>query len=305
MNPRQPPTAAFDALRVPAYPPILLIEPTTRCPLHCRDCPRGEGLIPASRDLPLEAVQLLCRDIWRHGGAEVVRFAGWGEPLLWPHLARAVEMFRRAGVVQVIVTTNGQRLTRELARSMADAGLTELEVSLDAISADRYREARGGELEGVGLEHAFELAGLGVRVALSMVDRWPDGAERVAFLETYGRHERVSVAFVRQLMRLRQGRLETPCDDARWPCPQLWQRTTLGASGRYRYCCNDWTGRTEISRGLPGEFWLGDLERLRAHHLAGRFSEAAACGECRIWSACRWESSFAERVLKEPTAPRG
>src|SRR5690606_6159745 len=89
-----------------------------------------------------------------------------GEPLVRRDAVRLVEMVRRSCPVdELVMTTNAVRLA-ELARPLADAGLDGVNVSIDSLDPDRFREiTRGGELAPVlaGTHAAIE-AGLEVKL---------------------------------------------------------------------------------------------------------------------------------------------
>src|SRR5690606_20730235 len=110
-----------------------------------------------------EAVRLV--SVFVDGGVRRVRFTG-GEPLVRRDAVRLVEMVRRScPVAELVTTTNAVRLA-ELARSLADAGLDGVNVSIDSLDPDRFREiTRGGELAPVlaGTHAAIE-AGLEVKL---------------------------------------------------------------------------------------------------------------------------------------------
>lgn len=66
-------------------------------------------------------------------GVRKVRLTG-GEPLVRHQIERLVEMLAGIpGIEDLTLTTNGSRLSREKARSLRDAGLDRITVSLDAI----------------------------------------------------------------------------------------------------------------------------------------------------------------------------
>jgi cyclic pyranopterin phosphate synthase len=85
-----------------------------------------------------------------------VRLTG-GEPLVRPGLPELVRMLSSVGGLRdIALTTNGQLLAK-YARELRDAGLRRINVSLDTLRPERYREITcGGEIEPVfeGLEAA-------------------------------------------------------------------------------------------------------------------------------------------------------
>jgi molybdenum cofactor biosynthesis enzyme MoaA len=103
---------------------------TRRCNLSCGYCTEYDKV---SEFIPLEVLK---RRIDALHGLHVVNIALLGgEPLLHPQLPEVVAYGDRRA--QVSVTTNGFLLTEELIQRFNAAGLANMEVSIDAVSADR------------------------------------------------------------------------------------------------------------------------------------------------------------------------
>ncbi|GAA3030324.1 GTP 3',8-cyclase MoaA [Streptosporangium longisporum] len=141
----------------------LRVSLTDRCNLRCSYCMPPEGLewLPKPELLTAdEIVRLVTIGVERLGVTEV-RYTG-GEPLLRRELADIVS---RTTVLtpapQVSLTTNGIGLSR-MAASLADAGLSRVNVSLDTLDRETFKRlAHRDRLDDVlrGLE-AADAAGL-------------------------------------------------------------------------------------------------------------------------------------------------
>jgi GTP 3',8-cyclase len=133
----------------------LRVSLTDRCNLRCTYCMPEEGLawLPRAQQLTDDEVNRLVRIAVQRLGVTEVRFTG-GEPLLRRGLvgivAAAAALQPRP---QISVTTNGIGLER-LAVPLRDAGLNRVNVSLDTLSAERFRELTRRD------RHADVLAGL-------------------------------------------------------------------------------------------------------------------------------------------------
>ncbi len=118
----------------------LRVSLTDRCSLRCRYCMPAEGLawIPGEYLLSTEELLRLI-GIATRLGINTVRLTG-GEPLLRPDVADVI-----AGIVslpeapEVSLTTNGIRLPA-LADTLASAGLRRVNISLDTLDADTFRQ---------------------------------------------------------------------------------------------------------------------------------------------------------------------
>jgi molybdenum cofactor biosynthesis enzyme MoaA len=103
---------------------------TRRCNLSCGYCTEYDKV---SEFIPLEVLKQRIDALHRLHVVNIA-FLG-GEPLLHPQLAEAVAYADRRA--QVSVTTNGFLLTEELIDRLNVAGLANMEVSIDAVSADK------------------------------------------------------------------------------------------------------------------------------------------------------------------------
>ena len=147
----------------------LRLSVTDRCNLRCCYCMPAEGVPSCTHGEVLSYEDLLkiaaaAVDL----GVEKVRITG-GEPLvrkgLFDFLARLGGI---PGLTEMTLTTNGL-LLETAAIKLKSAGVERLNVSLDSLNADTYRQVtRGGDLSQVlaGLD-AAEQAGL--RLKLNMV----------------------------------------------------------------------------------------------------------------------------------------
>ncbi len=134
------------------------VSVTDRCDLRCTYCmPEGGEKEHGSRPeiLTFEQTARLVR-VLAQGGVVRARFTG-GEPLLRKDIVELVALVHRfAPDVALCLTTNATRLDR-YAADLFRAGLRKLNVSLDTIDPDRFREVtRGGDVARVvrGIEDA-------------------------------------------------------------------------------------------------------------------------------------------------------
>jgi len=148
----------------------LRISITDRCNLRCVYCMPTKSARPSSfKDcLNFEEISEVVR-IAARLGTRRVRITG-GEPLVRKDLHVLVESLSRIpGIEDISLTTNGILLAKH-ARRLAASGLKRVNVSLDSLKPDRYREiTRGGNIRSVfrGISEA-ENAGL-LPVKINMI----------------------------------------------------------------------------------------------------------------------------------------
>jgi cyclic pyranopterin phosphate synthase len=138
------------------------ISITDRCNLRCVYCMPSDDLPPLEhRDiLRYEEIARILQ-IASSLGVRRIRITG-GEPLVRRDVPYLIRLIREiGGIIDISLTTNGI-LLEEYADALAEAGLQRVNVSLDSLRPDKYREmTRGGQIERVfrGIE-AAEKAGL-------------------------------------------------------------------------------------------------------------------------------------------------
>jgi cyclic pyranopterin phosphate synthase len=137
----------------------LRISITDRCNLRCVYCMPSAGVprLPHEAVLRYEEILRIVK-VAAAKGIKKVRLTG-GEPLVRKGITSLVrEIAATPGIEDLSLTTNGILLGR-MARELTDAGLKRVNVSLDSLDEDRFRElTRGGELKDVleGIHKAEE-----------------------------------------------------------------------------------------------------------------------------------------------------
>jgi GTP 3',8-cyclase len=143
----------------------LRVSVTDRCNYRCVYCMPDDVTFRARAELlTFEEIVRLLR-VFAGLGVRRVRLTG-GEPTVRADLVRLVRMIAEvAGIDEIAMTTNGHVLADQ-ARPLADAGLGEVNVSIDTADPDRFHEVTGrGDLGRVlaGID-AARAAGLGVKL---------------------------------------------------------------------------------------------------------------------------------------------
>jgi cyclic pyranopterin phosphate synthase len=128
----------------------LRISVTDRCNLRCVYCMPPEGVPWRSHDeiLRYEEIELVVRAAASLGISKI-RLTG-GEPLVRLGFAELVRMLARIpGIDDLAMTTNGTLLAR-YAAELAQAGLKRVNISLDTLQPERFRQiTRRGDLAAV------------------------------------------------------------------------------------------------------------------------------------------------------------
>src|SRR5579864_9632145 len=178
-GPLQAPSGALhDTLARPLRD--LRISVTDRCNFRCVYCmPRAVfdkdyAFLPHSALLSFEEIERLARLAIAHG-VEKIRLTG-GEPLLRKNLEFLIERLAQLTTpegrpLDLTLTTNGSLLERK-ARSLKDAGLTRVTVSLDALDDALFRQMNDADfavadvLDGIAAAQAVGLAPIKVNMVV-------------------------------------------------------------------------------------------------------------------------------------------
>ncbi len=174
----------------------LRISITDRCNFRCTYCMPEEGLawLPRDQLLTFEEIERLTRLLVERYAFDSVRLTG-GEPTVRAHLSVLVGKLAALDV-DVALTTNGATL-RLIAGDLAAAGLRRINISLDTLRADRFREvSRRDALDQVidGIDAAVE-AGLHP-VKLNTVMMRGVNDDEVLDFARFGRERGVVVRFI-------------------------------------------------------------------------------------------------------------
>lgn len=130
-------------------PFTVYVFPTTYCNFKCSYCAHSQGKEELKEQYNFE-LQNMTMDTFKHvveqlkqfpQKVKVVSVTGHGEPMIHPDLPEMIRLLKAAEVSERIeVISNGSLLTHELADRLIDAGLDILRISLQGLSAEKYKE---------------------------------------------------------------------------------------------------------------------------------------------------------------------
>jgi cyclic pyranopterin phosphate synthase len=153
----------------------------------------------ASDELKAEQMLSLVRMLKEYAGIEKVRLTG-GEPLLYPNLIPIVSGIREMGISSIGMTTNGQLLTRK-AKALSDAGLKNVNLSLDSLDPENFkRMGRVGKLHKT-LEGIEECLKYGLSVKVNMVVIKGENDDEIVKMLEYGVAHGVEIRYL-ELMNM-------------------------------------------------------------------------------------------------------
>ena len=224
----------------------LRLSVTDKCNLRCRYCMPAEGLPWLAQTHLLSAAEIVrIAGIAVDLGVRSIRLTG-GEPLLRADLVDIVRgLARLSPRPELSMTTNGLRLAQH-ATTLAEGGLDRVNVSLDTLRPDRFRQlSRRNGLDQVlrGLAAAYDAGLRPVKVNAVLV-RDVNDDEAQALLEFCLEHD-YECRFIEQM----------PLDAGR-----VWDRTTMVTAAEVLDTLSRRWTLTPIPRadGAPAEMFRVD-----------------------------------------------
>lgn len=172
---------------------------TDRCDFRCVYCMDEEmTFVPRSEVLTLEEMELIAR-AFVELGVQKIRLTG-GEPLVRSGIATLCESIAAIpGLYELVMTTNGSQLTK-LARELKSAGVRRLNISLDSLDENKFRElTRTGDLRKVlfGIDAAID-AGFD-RIKLNAVVLNGRNEDEVLPLVDYALDKGLDLSFIEEM----------------------------------------------------------------------------------------------------------
>jgi radical SAM protein with 4Fe4S-binding SPASM domain len=280
---------------VPDFPLYLMLEQTFKCNLRCPSCIQGyrKATAPFAVERMTDALYERIIAEARAEGLCSLSMHVNDEPLLVANLAERIAMARDAGIMDIIMTTNGNLMTAEKARAVIEAGITHLLFSIDAASPETYEKVRpGGRFEKVlaGIDHVNAVRGATMMPILraSFVKSALNAHEEEAFHRVFGgRVDYIDVQtfgsykdFNRHLRQSGGSRCEEPPP---FLCEMPFNRMVVRSNGDVLPCCSFYGYEIVVGNILTHsirDIWRGEaMHRLRQDFFEGKYDHPA-CVEC-------------------------
>jgi len=273
---------------VTAFPLQIDFELNSTCQMRCEFCLHGQTKVE-KRELGFERFKRVIDEGAQHGLTSI-KLNYINEPLLVKDLERYVRYAKGKGVLNVYFATNGLLLTPERSRSLIEAGVTKILVSLDATTAETFQAMRHSPHFERIRDNVLRL--LTIRndmnrefplVRVNFVKTFVNAHEAESFLRAWegvadmiGYQDQVAVPGVEQ------GMLQRHLADFR--CSFPYKMVVIDSSGLILPCCT-FSGRSmplgHIDEMTVSEAWHSHrMKQLRTTHRAGMWRDDPVCAEC-------------------------
>jgi radical SAM protein with 4Fe4S-binding SPASM domain len=285
------------------YPTSVTIELTDRCNLRCSYCPKSKGVGVSGGDMDFELFKEIVDKANEFHSVEQMILVGYGEPLLYPRLVDAIKYIKgKYPYTEVVITTNGILLNKNMGRQLIDSGLDTLTISVNSWSAEKYKKLNNAD--------KYELVVENTRNFLQLLNRYGEKRKPstyIQILQTVNTEKEISdfVAYwsfyVSPNARITfnpmcnwGGQLDiegyTPKKMKRYPCEQLQRSIIVTREGKVIPCCailpesaGDLVLGNIQDKSFKELYTEGKIEYLRSLDLDGRVNELEPCKNCDSW----------------------
>lgn len=289
------------------------------CNLKCIMCPYHSSLLKpthttkffqGNKVMSWEMMERLAKDCGQ--AKTTVLIGSVEEPLLHTKLVDFIELCRQQGVPKIHLTTNGQLLDETRATALLKAGLTSIDISIDAATSETYLKVRGADFNQVesnviNFLKIRDQLGISCEVRTSFVrnqdvtveeektflNRWLSKVNSIFILnvaeyqETNMRLKKTNQAVHDSLQYYQQKA------QGRWACLFPFTEMAVLPDGRIYYCIET-LFRLGFDKGIESlgdynqqtlqEIWSGDLfQQLRQDLILNQLEKRAACQDCDMW----------------------
>ncbi|ESA34861.1 radical sam protein [Leptolyngbya sp. Heron Island J] len=289
------------------------------CNLKCVMCPYHSPLIKpnhttdffqGNRAMSWEMMTKLAAECGQAGIAIMV--GSLEEPLLHPKIVDFIQLCRQQGVPSIHMTTNGQLLDEEKAIALLAAGLTSIDISIDAFEVDTYKRIRGSNLHRVRANvlnfiQLRDRLGVPCNVRTSFVRNQGNSNDEEQAFQDYWL-EKVDGVFMLNLAQYQETNMRLNQENqavqdsiqyyrqksqGRWPCMYPFTEVAVLPDGRIYYCIEtlfrlgfdqEIESLGDYNKQTLQEIWSGDLFRaLRRDLILNQLDNRPACKQCDMW----------------------
>jgi radical SAM protein with 4Fe4S-binding SPASM domain len=290
--------AAANLEMVTAYPLQIDFELNASCNLRCPMCPisaespKGKGKSTwFSFDL---YKQIITDGVQR--GLRAIKLNYVNEPLIRDDLYEFIQFARDAGIIDVYLSTNGVLMTSAIIRKLIDAGLTRIQVSIDAHTKEVYDKVRpGGDLNMVqrnveklmAIRHEMGSVTPLVRVNFvrtelnedqlpDFIDYWRNRADMIGIQE-YVKPPKSSAELISRTTEHKRVR--------GFRCSFPFKQLVITNELNILPCCTFWGENLKLSKcdspQAVTEAWNSDkMQQLRRTHESGEYWRIETCRKC-------------------------
>ena len=242
-------------------PFVLFLDPSSLCNFKCKFCPTGEPKLLKTTNrwqglMNLDLYKKIIDDLYEFDKPlKVLRLYKDGEPFLNPHLAEMVQYAKDSGCIKSIdTTTNGSLLTPERVMPVIEAGIDQINISLDGMSNEQFLQFTRTKVDFnifvKNIEYLYNNRG-NCKILIKTVNEILDKESKKRFIETFSPivdkifieniapcwpgfdvEDKFSVEITEGIYGQKIEKIET--------CPYIFYLMSINSSGLASLCFLDW-----------------------------------------------------------------
>ncbi len=293
-----------------ATPFVVFLDPSDICNFRCKFCPTGDANLMKSVNRPagimdFNLYQKILRDLSEfENPIKVLRLYKDGEPLLHPRFAQMIRLAKESGcTLQVDTTTNASLLTPDISLKLIDAGLDRINISINGLSDQAYREftrhhVRFDRLV-ENIRYFYEHRG-NCLVLIKIVGDHLSDQENKYFYDIFGNiADRIFIEHIAPCwptFNLTDVKANTSVGIYGQPirevsvCPYIFYSLSINSDGAVSLCFLDWAKKMVVGDVKKESFkniWQSDiLYQYRRSHLLHKRKAHPICGVCGQLTHC-------------------
>lgn len=279
------------------FPNVINIEPTNRCNLKCKYCPREK----ADKGIGIMDWNLFTRIIdeaANYNKLIMLNLHKDGESFLHPRFFDMVRYAKKKDVAKTIhMNTNAVCWTDRVIDELLDSGIDDITVSLDAARPETFKKHKGVDcLEKIEkkVRRFFEKRDkLGVirpfvRVKIMEFEEITKEEIKEFFDKWKGAADAVQVTGIHSWSgAIKDIKVTDETSPTRYPCVIMWYALVINWNGESTVCSVDWNTEIKVGdiRTQPiHEIWnSAELKAARRSQIEKQYDKYAVCKDCIVW----------------------
>lgn len=292
---------------IPLETPFLLyVDPASACNFRCSFCPTGHvdlvrGGTYQRGILHWEIFEKMIDDLCAFDDPlRVMRFNKIGEPLLNKKLPDMIRLAKqKARVGSIDFATNGALLSESLIENLVDAGLDRMNISLEGINAEQYKQHAKVDIDFddfvTRVKWLYANKGR-CEITIKIPANYINDEERTVFLDTFGDHcDRIFVEELASIwpefdvgersgLSISETHQYSQANEKKDVCTYIFYAMSVNADGTVSACCPDWNQKLligDVKEQSLKEIWQSQaMQDLRVLHLQGKRCDNDTCRSC-------------------------
>jgi radical SAM protein with 4Fe4S-binding SPASM domain len=286
-------------------PLVLFIDPSSLCNFKCKFCPCG--IRNKAQWSENKKVGTMSYELYRKIIDDVAKFPRKlktlrlykeGEPLLNKRLPDMINYAKNKEVAEKIdFTTNGALLTFDLNFALIDAGVDRINISVEALTEEGYKETSGVDINIKdflkNLEHLY-LNKKDCHILIKISDYGLQGHSEQEFYDMFGDLcDEITIEHVTPVWpdfdlshvqtEFKSGIFGNEVREIE-VCPYIFYAICVNSDGSVSSCLMDWNHKLIVDNVQEKsllEIWNGEnIQQMRIKNLEGRRKEIPTCSNC-------------------------